>query len=158
MRINIEYTLYGDSTTFTVELDPDFYFDDNEDFLFGSTPRYIYPYEYLNLDKLLIEKIMLTIESDKSIYRRVIKFWNNSKNNSDILYIYDDSDKTVTEWFKIDSEHNFYIESLDFYKNEIDIWELQSHYLVMKDDFSQKFIYKKELERDAIQATKKVNK
>lgn len=79
MRINIEYTLYGDSTTFTVELDPDFYFDDNEDFLFGSTPRYIHPYEYLNLDKLLIEKIMLTIESDKSIYRRIIKFWNNSK-------------------------------------------------------------------------------
>lgn len=112
MRINIEYTLYGDSTTFTVELDPDFYFDDNEDFLFGSTPRYIHPYEYLNLDKLLIEKIMLTIESDKSIYRRIIKFWNNSKNNSDILYIYDDSDKTVTEWFKIDSSITFILKAL----------------------------------------------
>lgn len=157
MLISIDYKLYSDLATFKVDLDPQVYFDDDEDISFGSNSRYIFPYEYLNFDKSLLESITLNIESDKNKYVRTIKFWNNSKNNSDILYVYDDLEKTITEWFKVDLDNDSYIESLDFYKNEVDIWELQSHYMLMKDDFSQKFLFKRELGKDAIQATKKIN-
>jgi hypothetical protein len=154
MLISIEYKLYNNSTDFKEVLDPKFYFDEDEDVIFGSVARYIFPYEYLNIDLLLIEEIILTIESDKNHYIRTIKFWNNSKCNSDILYIYDDHDKTITEWFKIELEHESYIENLDFYKNKIDLWELQSHVVLQKDDFSQNFIYKKELDKNDIQGTR----
>lgn len=151
MLINIEYKLNRSPTIFKKKIDPIFYFDENESISFDSTARYIFPYEYLNIDVRLLEEISLIINDEKSEYLRTIKFWNNSKCNSDNLFIYNDFEKTIIEWLKIEMENENYFENLDFYKNKLNMWELHAHYMVLKNDFSQNFIYKKEINKDTIQ-------
>ncbi|MCX8525691.1 hypothetical protein OF897_17385 [Chryseobacterium formosus] len=154
MKINLEYKLYNDLSLFKIEISPKIYFDDNEDILFGSQSRYIFPYEYLDIDISLLEQICLTIEDNKNRYQRTIKFWDSSRCNTDTLYIYDDLERAITEWFKIEMENENSIENLDFYKNDHNLWELHSHWILYKTDFSQRFIYKKEITSEMIQGTR----
>ncbi len=88
MKIIIEYLTKRSEIRKQIEFTPDLFFDEDEDgFSIDSIPKYIFPYEYLEIEKEELILVSLLIEDGLSYVKRDMFFGMKVKMKQIIIFL-----------------------------------------------------------------------
>lgn len=139
MKIIIEYLTKRSEIRKQIEFTPDLFFDEDEDgFSIDSIPKYIFPYEYLEIEKEELILVSLLIEDNLSYVKRDMFFWNDGKNETD-YYISSDEKKEIFEWMitskqYTDRNDDEVLETIKMLKDTKGIWIVDGHWYTNLND------------------------